>query len=144
MVLNLFIHGLFINISKCEVIITSGLLFNFDRITIYLFWFQKHKKTNTIKYAITQDRVFFRQFIGQETQINSILIEYIPRVYLNNYDHHSKKGDISFLLKKPAKGKFITYRFDNNQPHELPTFQQVENAKEIMQIIQQQIRKHHS
>lgn len=102
--------------------------------------FKQIKKQRKVMYAITQQRVFFRQQIDQKIQINSISFEHIPRVYLNNYDGFSKKGDISFLLKKPAKGKFWTYTIDNNHPHELPTFEHVKNPKEIIQLLQQQIK----
>ncbi len=102
--------------------------------------FKQLKRKNEVRYAITQHRVFFRQKINREIQIDSISFKHIPRVYLNNNDDYSKTGNISFLLKKPAKGKFWTYTIDNNHPHELPTFEHVKNPKEIIQLLQQQIK----
>lgn len=102
--------------------------------------FKQIKKQREVKYVITQNRVFFKQKINGKIQINSIPFEYIPRVYLNNNDLSLNTGDISFLLKKPAKGKFKTYQSYNNQPHELPTFENIENPKEVIKLLQQLIK----
>ncbi|MFK8009006.1 MAG: hypothetical protein AB8H03_21770 [Saprospiraceae bacterium] len=105
--------------------------------------FKQKRKQREVKYAITQNRIFFKQKVNKKIQINSISFEHIPRVYLNN-NTSLNTGDISFLLKKPAKGKFHTYHIDNNQALELPTFQQVENPKTIIKLLQQQIKKSNS
>ena len=75
-------------------------------------------------------------------EIHNIPIDRIAKVYLQKNTFNEKVGNVALLVRRKRELPFkIHHLAFNGYELELPTLQQIENAKEVTQLIRNLIKK---
>lgn len=126
-----FSMGFFLFSTFALLILFSTLLPKFKQI----------KKQRRTKYALTSKRIILQHYTLDQLIIDSIPLEDIARVSVETNHFNFRIGDIFLLIKNNKKGMIITYHPLIEKPNPLPTIWQINNPKEVLKLINEQLKK---
>lgn len=136
--------------------LSVGLFFSSDPIffLVFLFLFvllsaaffpklKRRQQRYQTRYLLTSLRILIQQYDQQKENLNiqSIFLEDIARVSMETNHFNFRMGDLFFLMKNDKKGFVKTYHPHYNTPDQVPTIRQINNPKEVLGLINKELKK---
>lgn len=120
------------------------LISTFSLLIIFSILYPKSKRIKRqreTKYALTPKRIILQQYIFDGLIVDQIPLEYIARVSIETNHFNFRIGDIFLLIKDDKKGLVKTYHPLIEQPNPVPTIWQINNPKEVLKLINEQLKE---